>query len=109
MKNKISDMRNHMFAALERLSDEKMTPEQIDLEVKRSKAISDLGKVIVESAKTELLHAKLVTGKVERVNSFMDEDITNAAEPKKIERPPAVYTTTGSTHLNVIDKYKDAE
>jgi hypothetical protein len=68
MKNKISDLRNHMFAALERLGNEEITEEDLKKEIERSKAISEVGKVIVESAKTEVLYAK------------------------KIERPPAVYS-----------------
>lgn len=100
MKNKISDLRNHMFAALERLGDENMTPEQLAMEVSRSKSISDLGKVIVESAKTELLHAKLVGKKDNLDNQFMDEDITEA---KEIERPKAEYSNT--TRQALIEKH----
>ena len=39
MKNKLGDLNNHLFAALERLSDEDMTAEQIEQEAKRASAI----------------------------------------------------------------------
>lgn len=70
MKNKISDLRDHMFAALERLSNEDLTPDQLQQEIERSKAVSEVGKVIVESAKTEVLFAKL-TGK-EQPKKFLE-------------------------------------
>ena len=49
MKNKIEDLRNHLFAALEGLAD-KENPMDID----RAKAIADVGRVIVDSAKAEV-------------------------------------------------------
>lgn len=65
MKNKIEDLRNHLFAQLERLSeDEDMkNPIKLEREVKRAKAISEVAAVIVNTAKaeTDYLH---VTGKL---------------------------------------------
>ena len=89
MKNKITDLRNHMFAQLERLGNEDLTPEDIEKEINRARAISELGKVIVESAKTEVLHLKL-TKKLDRETppQFLEKDLD---EPKKLERPKAVY------------------
>jgi hypothetical protein len=48
VKNKIEDLRNHLFATLEALSDEK-NPMDID----RAKAIAGVAQVIVNSAKVE--------------------------------------------------------
>lgn len=104
MKNKISDLRNHMFAALERLSNEDLTDEQIRSEVERSKAISEIGKVIVESAKTEILHAKLTGRLLNNDNKFLDEDITNT---KQIDRPPANYDNIG--HEALLQKHAPKE
>jgi hypothetical protein len=42
MKNKITDMRNHLFEQMERLNDEKLTPEQLDKEIQRAHALSIL-------------------------------------------------------------------
>jgi len=42
MKNKLGDLNNHLFAQLERLSDEDMSVEQIDQEVKRASAMVDV-------------------------------------------------------------------
>lgn len=89
MKNKISDLRNHMFAALERLADGDLTEAQIKLELEKAKAISDLGKVVVESAKTEVLYAKLTKNKELEPTKFLELD-----EPDKapIIRPEAKYS-----------------
>lgn len=56
MKNKIEDLRNHLFATLEALQDEKEP-----MEIERARAIADVAKVIVESAKTEVAFVKVVT------------------------------------------------
>jgi hypothetical protein len=49
MKNKIEDLRNHLFATIEALSD-KDEPMDID----RAKAISDVAQTIINSAKVEV-------------------------------------------------------
>ena len=59
MKNKLSDLNNHLFAQLERLSDEDLTMEQIDKEVTRGKAINEVAKTIVDNAKLVLEATKL--------------------------------------------------
>jgi len=63
MRNKIEDLRNHMFAALEKLS-EAETPEELKNELERSKAIAEIGKVIVDSAKAEVDFVKATKGEV---------------------------------------------
>lgn len=55
-KNKIEDLRNIIFAALERLDedDTMKNPIALEREIKRSAAIADLAQVIVNSAKVEV-------------------------------------------------------
>ncbi len=59
MKNKISDLNDHLFAELERLGDEEMTAEMMSQEVNRAKAISDVAARIIDSAKLSLEATKL--------------------------------------------------
>lgn len=98
MKNKISDLRDHMFAALERLGNETMTEEELKNEIARSQAISEVGKVIVDSAKTEVLYAKLTRKKEFEPTKFLEvgkkekEEDDEKEDPKKLERPAAIYT-----------------
>lgn len=50
MKNKLSDLNDHLFAQLERLGDEDLSSEEIQSEVERSKAVVGLAGAIVENA-----------------------------------------------------------
>ncbi len=49
MKNKIEDLRNHLFATMESLMD----PDN-PMEINRTKAIADVAQVIVNSVKMEV-------------------------------------------------------
>ena len=51
MKNKLTDLNNHLFAQLERLGNEDLTEDELAKEVERSKAISAVSKDIVGNAK----------------------------------------------------------
>lgn len=54
MKNRLSDLNNHLFAQLERLSDEDLTAEQIAQEVQRADAIVNVSDQIVRNADLQL-------------------------------------------------------
>jgi len=56
-KNKIEDLRNHLFATLEALQDTD-NPMPVD----RAKAIADVAQVIVNSAKVEVDFIKTIGG-----------------------------------------------
>lgn len=60
MKNKLMDLNNHLFAQLERLSDEDLTPEQIEIEAKRTDAIVAVADQIISTGNTALKAAQLV-------------------------------------------------
>lgn len=76
MKNKISDLRNHLFAAMEALADEDK-PMDID----RAKAISDVAQTIINSAKVEVEYAKH-TGAMP-VSGFIPDEA-----PPRLEHAP---------------------
>lgn len=59
MKNKLSDLNNHLFSQIERLSDEDLSLEQIEKEVKRTKAIVSIADQITGNADLQLKAAKL--------------------------------------------------
>jgi hypothetical protein len=59
MKNKMVDLNNHLFAQLERLAVEDLTPEQIEQEVKRTDAIVSLADQVSRNADLQLKAAKL--------------------------------------------------
>lgn len=59
MKNRLSDLNNHLFAQLERLSDEDLTPEQIAHEAKRGEAMVAISDQIIRNASLQLQAAKI--------------------------------------------------
>lgn len=61
MKNKLSDLNNHLFAQLERLSDEDLTAEQIAQEVARTDAIVQVSDQIVRNADLQLKAVALLS------------------------------------------------
>lgn len=50
MKNKLSDLNDHLFAQLERLSEEGLTAEQIEQETKRTEALVSVSEQIIRNA-----------------------------------------------------------
>lgn len=60
MKNKLSDLNDHLFAQLERLGDEDLTPEQIEKEAQRSDAIIGVATQIMKNADLHLRAATLL-------------------------------------------------
>lgn len=56
-KNKISDLRDHLFETLEALKDRDQP-----MDIERAKAIADVGRVIVDSAKVEVSYLAEVGG-----------------------------------------------
>ena len=56
MKNRIEDLRNHLFAAIEALQDDE-SPMDID----RARAIGDIAQTIINSAKVEVDFLKVTS------------------------------------------------
>ena len=54
MKNTLGDLNNHLFAQLERLSDEDVKGEELQVEIMRANAITSVAKVIVDNGKLAL-------------------------------------------------------
>lgn len=59
MKNTMEDLNNHLFAELERLSDEELSPEELMKECERAKAISGISKNVISNAALLLKAAEL--------------------------------------------------
>ena len=85
MKNRLSDLNNHLFAQLERLSDEDLTAEQIETEVARTEAIAEVSEQILRTADLQLKAVKFVAEHGER---FRD-DLT-VITSSRASGPPAI-------------------
>lgn len=60
MKNKLTDLNNHLFAQLERLGEEDLSAEQIEVEAKRAKAIVEISDQIVQAQSLTLKAVDIV-------------------------------------------------
>lgn len=72
MKNRIDDLRNHLFAQLERLGDESLSEEALQREIRRGKAISEVANSVIGSAKVEVEYLN-ATGQTKGTD-FMPHD-----------------------------------
>lgn len=75
-KNKISDLRDHLFETLEALKD-----KEDPMDIERARAVADVARVIVDSAKVEVDMLK-VTGGL-KGTGFLPSD-TDEAAPRKV-------------------------
>lgn len=57
MKNKLDDLRNHLFEVIEALKD-----EEKPMDIARAKAVSEVAQTIIETAKAETRHLEVVGG-----------------------------------------------
>lgn len=71
MKNKLIDLNDHLFAQIERLSEEGITAEQLEIEAKRTEGIVQVADKIIENAKTTLAACKLVADHGDRFLGHM--------------------------------------
>ena len=54
MKNTLGDLNNHLFAELERLSDEELKNEDLKEEIMRAKSVTEIASRIIDNANTVL-------------------------------------------------------
>lgn len=60
MKNKLTDLNDHLFAQLERLGEENLSQESLELEVQRTHSIVSVSEQIINNAQLGLNAAELV-------------------------------------------------
>lgn len=54
MRNKLSDLNNHLFCEIERLTDEDLEGDALDQEIKRAQAVSNVSDKIIQNSKMQL-------------------------------------------------------
>ena len=63
-KNKLIDLNNHLFAQIERLSDEETTGDKLQEEIDRAKAIGGVARMIIDNASLALEGEKALYEKI---------------------------------------------
>lgn len=97
MKKNIGDLREDLFDEIGRLTSIDLNSPDLEKEINRAKAISQIGAVIVDTAKAQIEFAKL-TGKGQYESSEFMGDNKKVEEKKeeKPKRPESVYTNIPS-------------
>lgn len=84
MKNKIEDLRNHLFETLEKLKD-----EESPMDLARARAVSDVAQTIINSAKVEVEFLKATGSRLG--SGFIPEDpqptLPNGDRPRLGRKP----------------------
>lgn len=73
MRNNLEDLNNHLFAQMERLSDESLQGEALNQELQRTKAITDVASQIISNGKLALdVQKTLGGGDVKTVPKYLE-------------------------------------
>lgn len=83
-KNTLSDLNDHLFAQIERLGDEQLTTEQVELEVKRAGAIVGAADQILRHASLQVQAAKIIADYGHDPASHLPKLTKPAATPPKL-------------------------
>ncbi|EOV1173334.1 hypothetical protein ACOLZ1_002867 [Vibrio fluvialis] len=78
MKNQLTDFNNHLFAQIERLSEEGLKGQALEMEVARTKAITSVSQQIVNNAQLVLQGTKFKAEYAGKYQVPMMEDKRNA-------------------------------
>ncbi|AIT81643.1 hypothetical protein [Novosphingobium pentaromativorans] len=71
MKNKLTDLNDHLFMQLERLGDEDMDADKIEQEAKRADAMVQVADQIIRNADLQLKAANLIASHGDRFRPML--------------------------------------
>ena len=71
MKNKLTDLNDHLFMQLERLGDEDLDAEKIEQEAKRADAMVQVADQIIRNADLQLKAATLIANHGDRFKPML--------------------------------------
>lgn len=79
MKNTIADLNNYLFEELERINDDGLTQEQLEVEMKKSQAIVNVSNAIINNAKVGLDATRMMCeyGRNESATAYLPKLLGN--------------------------------
>lgn len=77
--NTMGDLMNHLFSQLERLDDDTLTPEQLEREIDRSKAVTGVAQQVIANANTMLRAIEFQDGRMD-ADSHLPRMLTDGGE-----------------------------
>lgn len=83
MNNKLTDLNNYLFEQLERLNDDSLDEGQLDKEIKRANAVTQIATNIVKNADVMLKGAKYLSDKGIVVNDYSTALMIGMGNEKK--------------------------
>lgn len=90
MQNKLTDLNNYLFEQLERLNDDDLTGENLDKEIKKAKAVTEVSQTIINNAKQVLDSFKFMdaagygwVGNKDSINLLVGNSGTEPTEQEK--------------------------
>lgn len=95
MKNKLTDLNNHLFMALERLGDESINGEKLNEEIERSKAITGVAEQIIDNASLALKAKAFAVGSSNRLL-----EPPQMFEPNEINTPKKIPNYKNGSYEN---------
>lgn len=82
MRNKLTDLNNHLFEQLERLNDDGLTNKELKDEIERSKAIETVAKQIINNGRLVLDTQKFIDNRMD-IDNHMPNMLENGTEKEK--------------------------
>lgn len=96
MKTRVEDLREHLFAAIERLNE--ASREELDGEIARAKAVAEVAREITSTAKAEIEHLK-ITGQNHQAGKFFEPHrLPSLGDGGGLPAPPKTQRRNGGAH-----------
>lgn len=82
MKNTLGDLNNYLFEQLERINDDSLTPDEVEMQMKKTQTIVNVSNAIIGNAKLGLEATKIMCeyGRSENPADYIPKLITNGKE-----------------------------